>query len=162
MANSPAVSRSIGHFSGASTSSSKRQYAERNPRTLVGLQKVNVQLKKELEKLDRQQTTAVNNIANHQQAMKMTWRRLEQKRAMESPLLSRGPAKKTEEGGARRGIFHSNTKLYVNKTPYIYSVSQEKEQLSDDTPTLSTTVHVSQGKTYLYHIIIYVRRPLFN
>lgn len=144
MAGSPAVSRSVGQFSSPSISSNKRQFAERNPRTLVGIQKVNVQLQKELEKLDRQQATAVSNIANHQQAMKMTWRRLEQKRAMESPLLSRTSTQKNEEGGARKGIFHSKTKLYVSKTPDIYHPSSEKNATSAET-SKPTTVHLSPG-----------------
>ena len=90
---------------------------------MIGLQKVNVQLQKEMDKLDRQAQAAVTNIANHQQAMKMSWRRLEQKRNAESPLLSRtgkhaqasSPAPKE-----RWGMFSSNTRLYVHATPDIY------------------------------------------
>ena len=90
---------------------------------MIGLQKVNVQLQKEMDKLDRQAQTAVTNIANHQQAMKMSWRRLEQKRNAESPLLSRtgnhaqasSPAPKQ-----RWGMLSSNTRLYVHATPDIY------------------------------------------
>lgn len=101
---------------------SKRQFAESNPHTLVGLQKVKVQLEKEISKLDKQQTTAVTNIANHQQAMKMTWRLLQQRRMVESPLLSRSKQDSEDaiEPGMRRGLFHSKTKLYVRNTPNIY------------------------------------------
>ena len=84
-----------GGGAGAIGSHSKRQFAESNPHTLVGLQKVQVQLEKEISKLNRQQATAVTNIANHQQAMKMTWRLLQQRRMVESPLLS----EKAIEGG---------------------------------------------------------------
>ena len=126
-ANSPSVTRS-GHIqTGAISSRSKRQFAESNPHTLVGLQKAKVQLEKEISKLEKQQATAVTNIANHQQAMKMTWRRLEQRRAMESPLLSRSAhsSELGEESGPRRGLFYSNTKLYVKNTPDIYHPEAE-------------------------------------
>ena len=151
MASSPAVSRGTGQLSSSSTSSSKRPLAEMNPRTLVGLQKVNVQLQKELEKLERQQTTAVNNIANHQQAMKMTWRRLEQKRAMESPHVSRTATKKNEEGGARRSLFQSNTKLFVNKTPDIYNPTKDKDATGAEMPR-PTTVHLSPGNIIITEV----------
>lgn len=125
--SSPSVTRD-GHIqTGTLASRSKRQFAESNPHTLVGLQKVKVQLEKEISKLDKQQATAVTNIANHQQAMKMTWRRQEQRRAMESPLLSRSArnVEHSEESGPRRGIFHSKTKLYVKNTPDIYHPESE-------------------------------------
>ena len=120
--SSPSVTRG-GHIqTGTLASRSKRQFAESNPHTLVGLQKVKVQLEKEISKLDKQQATAVSNIANHQQAMKMTWRRQEQRRVMESPILSRSArnVELGEEPGPRRGLFHSKTKLYVRNTPDIY------------------------------------------
>ena len=125
--SSPSVSHG-GHIqSGAHASRSKRQFAESNPHTLVGLQKVKVQLEKEINKLDKQQATAVSNIAKHQQAMKMTWRRQEQRRNMESPLLSRSTRniEHCEEPGPRRGLFHSKTKLYVKNTPDIYHPEAE-------------------------------------
>lgn len=102
-------------------------FAETNPRTLVGLQKSRVQLDKELTKLEKQAKTSVSNIANHQQAMKMSWRRLEQSRNQESPLLSRGGARRKEEELERRkmGLLHSNTKLYVKATPSIYDADSE-------------------------------------
>lgn len=98
------------------------QFAETAPRTLVGLQKVNVQLQKEIDKLERQAATAVSNIANHQQAMKMSWRRLEHKRNSESPLLSRVGGREAASSSPRekRTLFASHTKLYVPATPSIY------------------------------------------
>lgn len=120
--SSPPVTHGGQMHSGTLASRSKRQFAESNPHTLVGLQKVKVQLEKEISKLDKQQATAVSNIANHQQAMKMTWRRQEQRRSMESPLLSRSVRniEQCEELGPRRGLFQSKTKLYVRNTPDIY------------------------------------------
>ena len=125
--SSPSVTRGGYAQTGTQISRNKRQFAESNPHTLVGLQKVKVQLEKEINKLDKQQATAVTNIANHQQAMKMTWRRLEQRRVMESPLLSRSKlnTERGEESGPRRGIFHSKTKLYVKNTPDIYHPEAE-------------------------------------
>ena len=46
-------------------------FLESSPRTVVGLAKVEVQLQKELGKLERQAQTAVSNIANHQQVREL-------------------------------------------------------------------------------------------
>ena len=98
-------------------------FAESSPRTLVGLQKNNVQLQREIEKLERQSQTAINNIANHQQAMKMSWRRLEQRRQNESPLPSRAGSKSPK---ARKALLSSNrTMLYVQSTPDIYGTTEK-------------------------------------
>lgn len=141
--SSPSVSRG-GHIqTGTLASRSKRQFAESNPHTLVGLQKVKVQLEKEISKLEKQQATAVTNIANHQQAMKMTWRRQEQRRVMESPLLSRS-ARNTEhsdEPGPRRGLFHSKTKLYVKNTPDIYHPEAEDTEGKSGTDHMTLILH---------------------
>ena len=103
---------------------SQRKFAESSPKTLVGLHKTDVQLKKMMESLDRQQNTAVNNLANHQQAMKMSWRRLEERRST-SPLMTRHEKKHKEEANARRGLLlQSNTRLYVRGTPQVYDVDQ--------------------------------------
>ena len=104
-------------------------YAETNPRTLVGLQKVNVQLQKELDKLDRQAHTAVSNIANHQQAMKMSWRRLEAHRDLSnaSPRARRAAERLPASPGPRRSLFSSNTLLYVNATPEVYGQRRDVE-----------------------------------
>ena len=101
-------------------------HAETNPRTLVGLQKAGVQLQRELEKIDRQAFTAVSNIANHQQAMKMSWRRLEARRS--SPQLQQRSFscsdQQTASPGLRRSLLSSNTtKLSLAATPQIYSGS---------------------------------------
>lgn len=101
----------------------KRRFTESNQKTLVDKQKNEVKLKKMIDTLEHQQSTAVNNIANHQQAMKMSWRRLEERRSA-SPLLTRQEKKREEAKDTRRGLLlQSNTKLYVNKTPEIYNVS---------------------------------------
>lgn len=105
-------------------------YAETNPRTLVGLQKVNVQLQKELDKLDRQAHTAVSNIANHQQAMKMSWRRLEAQRDFgnASPRVRRAAERLPASPGPRRSLFSSNTLLYVNATPDVYGRRTDEQK----------------------------------
>lgn len=137
MSSNPSTSRGR---AGAIGSHSKRQFAESNPHTLVGLQKVKVQLEKEISKLNRQQATAVTNIANHQQAMKMTWRLLQQRRMVESPLLSRSKqdSKDANEPGSRQGLFHSRTKLYVRNTPIIYhpETKGSEENLSTSSATM--------------------------
>lgn len=100
------------------------QYAESSSKTLIGLQKVNVQLQKEIDSIEKQKKTAVNNIANHQQALKMSWRRLEQQRNVaSSPLQSRATTAPTDGANPRqlrKGILQSNTRLYVAATPQVY------------------------------------------
>jgi len=96
------------------------KFAETSRKTAVGLNKTDVKFQKELDSLDRQRNTSINNIANHQQAMKMSWKRLEERRA-ESPMLSQRREKKEEQKSSKKGLMlQSNTKLYVNKTPSIY------------------------------------------
>lgn len=100
----------------------KRKFAESSSKTMVGMQKTEVKLNKMLDSLQRQQNTAINNIANHQQAMKMSWRRLEERRSA-SPLLTRAEKREKEEEKTKRGLLlQSNTRLYVNRTPQIYNV----------------------------------------
>lgn len=119
MSASPSVSRSGGRGALA--------HAETNPRTIVGLQRVDAQLQHELEKIDRQAFTAVSNIANHQQAMKMSWRRLETQRnsPKQRPRSRSCSDQLTPRAALRRPLLSSNTtKLYVSATPRVYSGSQ--------------------------------------
>lgn len=104
------------------------QFAESSSKTLIGLQKVNVQLQKEIDSIEKQKKTAVNNITNHQQALKMSWRRLEQQRnaASSSPLLTRAttaPSADANSRQPRKGILQSNTRLYVSATPQVYDAT---------------------------------------
>lgn len=114
---SPSVSRSSGGR-GASLA-----HAETRPRTMVGLHRADVQLQHELDRIDRQAFTAVSNIANHQQAMKMSWRRLEAQR--NSPKMSQRPRSRScsdhQLNEPRRSLLSSNkTRLYVSATPQVY------------------------------------------
>ena len=101
--------------------------AETSSRTLVGLHRANAQLQQELEKIDRQAFTAVSNIANHQQAMKMSWRRLEAQRNSPGRERARSDSEKPAPP-QKRGLMMSfnKTRLYVAATPHIYS-GQERE-----------------------------------
>lgn len=111
---SPSVTRSGGSRGAALA------HAETSARTMVGLHRADVQLQQELEKLDRQAFTAVSNIANHQQAMKMSWRRLEAQR--NSPKASQRPRSRScSDQQPRRTLLSSNkTRLYVSTTPQVY------------------------------------------
>ena len=106
------------------------KFAESSHKTMVGLNKTDVKFQKELASLEKQQNTAVTNIANYQQAMKMSWRRLEERRA-ESPTLSKRMEKKKEKD--KKGLLlQSNTKLYVDKTPSIYNPEAGSGVTMDD------------------------------
>lgn len=116
MTSSPSVTRGRGAVARAET----------NSRTLVGLQRVNAQLQQELDKLDRQAFTAVSNIANHQQAMKMSWRRLEAQRdSPKSRPRSRSSSDQLSPSPRRAMLSSNTTKLYVTATPQIYCGEQQ-------------------------------------
>lgn len=127
-----------------------RKFAEGSSKTVVGLHKTEVQLKKMIDTLDHQQNTAVNNIANHQQAMKMSWRRLEEKRAA-SPQLQRD--KKEDGKRAKKGmLLQSNTRLYVNATPEVYNIGSPaiRPTTADDSALGRTTpAPDNQGENWL-------------
>lgn len=110
---------------------SQRKFAESSSRVLVSLHKTDVKMKKMMDSLEQQQHTAVNNIANHQQAMKMSWRRLEEKRSS-SPNMTR--AEKTQQAkGSKKGmLLQSSTKLSVDKTPEIYDTRSSRPTTVDD------------------------------
>lgn len=111
---------------------SQRKFGESSPRVLVGLHKTDVQLKKKIDCLEHQQSTAVNNIANHQQAMKMSWRRLEERRSS-SPNMTRAEKTTQQAKGSKKGmLLQSNTKLYVDKTPEIYDTVSSRPTTVDD------------------------------
>ena len=116
-------------------------YAEASPRTLVGLQKVDVQLQKELDKLDRQAHTAVSNISSNQQAMKMSWRRLEAQRCAASPSIGRQRVEWLSGSPARprRSPFSSNTRLYVSATPEVYSGRAGRKMTAGNEGTRTTS-----------------------
>lgn len=123
---------------------SKHNFSEKSQKTRVGLHKSEVQTKKMLDTLEQQQNTAVNNISNHQQAMKMSWRRLEERRA-ESPLLTRHDKTKEEPKNTKRGLMlQSNTRLYVNKTPEIYNPGLAESGSADDM-SIGKTSNPEQG-----------------
>lgn len=109
--SSPSLTKTSSFFD--SHNHSRRLVSSSSSRTKVELHQVDVLLQKEIGRLERQQNAAVSNIANHQQAMKMSWRKLEQKHSLESPLLSSSREKIASSPSPRRGIFYSNTKLHV-------------------------------------------------
>ncbi|CAI8045825.1 hypothetical protein GBAR_LOCUS25340 [Geodia barretti] len=115
--------------------------AEASTQTMVGLHRANAQLQQELDKIDRQAFTAVSNIANHQQAMKMSWRRLEAQR--NSPKSTRAKVECSDQQPAapRKGLLMSSnkTRLYVSATPNIYS-GQSSEQQSRGSDSEGETV----------------------
>ena len=133
--------------------------AETSSRTLVGLHRVNTQLQQELDKIDRQAFTAVSNIANHQQAMKMSWRRLETQRNSPKTRARAGSCpEEPSPTAARRGLMMSSnkTKLYVSSTPQIYSgtsIGQNQQPSQDNGGEAAAAVpaiHVVQGILYSY------------
>ena len=87
-------------------------FAESNQKIRVELKKADMLLQKELKRLEKQTKATTNIISEHQQAMKMSWRRLEFKRQQdESP----SPARKTKRS---RGLVEDTQRklLFANTT----------------------------------------------
>lgn len=100
-------------------------FAESNPRIRIELQKSKIQLERELKRLERQSKAETNYISTHQQAIKMNFRRLEQKRKQDSPPVDRSGTRE-KDAGARRGIFYSKTPMSVDATAAIYATETSK------------------------------------
>ena len=100
-------------------------FAESNPRVRIELQKTKIKLEKELKRLEKQSKAETNNIVTHQQAMRMNFRRLEQKRKQDSPPTDRSGTRE-KDAGARRGIFYSKTPMSVDATAAIYAIDTSK------------------------------------
>lgn len=116
----------VGNRSRQSASRSPNQrarhgFAESNQRVRIELNKSKVQLEKEFSRLEKQSRTETNNICNHQQALKMTWRRLEQRRQQERPVPER--LRKETDATDRRGLLYSKTTMSVDDTAAIYGKS---------------------------------------
>ena len=90
-------------------------FAESNQKIRTELRQAELKLKKDLERMEKQSYTTTNNIANHQQVLKHSWRRLEQKRMQDqqSPLGSRKPVRQINsvEDTKRRLMFANRTAL---------------------------------------------------
>ena len=90
-------------------------FAESNQKIRMELRQADLKLQKELERLEKQSYTATNNISNHQQVLKNSWRRLEQKRLQDqmSPLTSRKTKKNLSpaEDTRKRLMFANKTSL---------------------------------------------------
>ena len=130
----------------------RRGFSESSQRTLIGLQKANVQLQQEMTRIEKQAHTAVSNISNHQQAMKMSWRRLETQRNMDKHQVdlygSPNSSRKQQDSRKLRGLLASNTKLYVNTTPGAYGVAGTSVEPKDGGQAAPPTFHssaVNQG-----------------
>ncbi len=113
--HSPSLTKnSRSNFSDSSKHSTRIDSSSR-PKTKVELHQADVLLQKEIGRLERQQNAAVSNIANHQQAMKMSWRKLEQRRRLDSPSLTTTEECASSSPSVKRSLFHSNTKLHAGQ-----------------------------------------------
>lgn len=68
----------------------RTNFAETDPKIRAELRKQEMHLKREIERLEKQTKATNSYISDHQQALKMSWRRLEEQRQKdESPTVSR-------------------------------------------------------------------------
>ena len=107
------------------SSNPRNGFAESNPRVRIELQKTKMQLEKELKRLEKQSKAETNYISTHQQAIRMNFRRLEQKRKQDSPPTDRSGTRE-KDTGARRGIFYSKTPMSVDATAAVYATEANK------------------------------------
>lgn len=115
-------------------------FAESDPKVRAELKKAELQLKKEMERLEKQTRTTNNFISDHQQAVKMSWRRLEMQRKLdESPTVNR----RTRRSGSlisdprKRLLFATSVSMDISSsrsetdiTPF--SVSRPSTRQVDD------------------------------
>lgn len=118
----------------------KHSFSETDPKVRVELRKADLKLQKELERLEKQTMTKTNIISDHQQAMKMSWRRLEsQRRQDESPTSSR----KTRRSGS---LLSDNKKklLFANATTVTLDTVPPAGADGDNSNSRSRTTSLSE------------------
>ena len=121
-------------------------FSETDPKVRVELKKNEIMLQKELEKLEKQTQAKTNIISDHQQALKMSWRRLELQRKQEwSPNSSR----KT----TRHNNLISDTRkklLFANATTVALDVVPNNTENSSKDGTNGFTT--SESAPFLSHL----------
>lgn len=108
----------------SSNQNARHGFAESNPKVRIELKKQEIKLEKELSLLDKLARTETNNISSHQQAIKMNWRRLEQKRLHENSRNFETNGKQSRNIGHRHGLLFSKTPMSVDATSSIYDGSR--------------------------------------
>jgi len=133
-----------------------RHFVEELPRTRCDLTRNHLQLQKEISKIEKQAKTAVTNLSNNQQAMRMSLRNIEGRRKVESPLITRKVGSMDIEDRPllkRQSLFANSTCLTVDSTVEAYlrtgglprtrassfSVDQATDSAVDVTYTSSST-----------------------
>ena len=131
-----------------------RHFVEELPRTRSDLSRNHLQLQKEISKIEKQAKTAVTNLSNNQQALRMSLRNIEGRRKAESPLITRQVRSVDGEDRLlvkRQSLFANNTCLTVDSTAEAYlraggrtraasfSVDRTTDSDTDVTYTTSTT-----------------------
>jgi len=100
-----------------------RHFVEELPRTRTDLSRNHLQLQKEISKIEKQAKTAVTNLSNNQQAMRMSLRNIEGRRKAESPLITRQVRSMDIDDTPllkRQSLFANNTCLTVDSTAEAY------------------------------------------
>lgn len=100
-----------------------RHFVEELPGTRINLSRNHLQLQKEISKIEKQAKTAVTNLSNNQQALRMSLRNIEGRRKAESPLITRQV--RSGDGDdkpllKRQGLFANSTCLTVDSTAEAY------------------------------------------
>lgn len=88
----------------------RHNFAETDPRIRTELKKSDLLLKKEIERLEKQTRAANNYISDHQQALKMSWRRLEMQRKQDaSPTVNRRTRRTGSLSDGKKRLLFSTT-----------------------------------------------------
>lgn len=119
-------------------------FAESSPRIRRELRKKELQLQKEFDLMEKQSRTSTNNIANHQQVLKNSWRRLEQRKLEDqlTPLESR--TKKRVQPVADRNkrlMFSNRTAICIEKLP------SDSNHADNELSSSGSLPHLSEGKS---------------
>ena len=103
---------STGRF-GSPITHKRLNFAESNAKVSVELRQQQLQLEKEITRLEKQARTATTNIANYQQSLKNTYRKLERQRR-EAQVKDRERKAMEGAGKSRKGLmFSTSIKLGV-------------------------------------------------
>ena len=126
---------STGRF-GSPTTHKRLNFAESNAKVNVELRQQQLQLQKEIMRLEKQTKTATTNIANYQQSLKNTYRKLEQRRK-EAQAQDRERKFSDGSGKSRKGLMFSTS----------IKLGLESEDQDDDDATSSSLSKLDDYRT---------------
>lgn len=125
-------------YSGKLKARSSSTFAESSPKVLKEIRKKEFQLQKEFDLIEKQSRTNRNLLANHEQVLKKSWRRLEKSKLKDelTPLMSRRDKDTETPERTRRLMFSNRTAIGMEKFPGSASLDDDGLTSSSSLPQL--------------------------